>query len=74
MLHLAAIFNHSEIADLLLSAGADPTVANSDKETAMDVAQPTLRRKMEAVFKPCSHLCQLVDDNPKILQAIASRA
>jgi ankyrin repeat protein len=49
MLHLAAIFNHTEIAELLLAAGADPTIPNSDKETAMDVAQPTLKRKMQAV-------------------------
>merc|ERR1712137_1318287 len=45
MLHLAAIFNHTEIAELLLMAGADPTVENSDHETAMDVAAPTLKRK-----------------------------
>lgn len=49
MLHLAAIFNHTEIADLLLAAGADPAVVNSDKETPMDVAQPTLKRKMQLV-------------------------
>uniref|UniRef100_A0A7S2D169 PX domain-containing protein n=1 Tax=Octactis speculum TaxID=3111310 RepID=A0A7S2D169_9STRA len=47
MLHLAAIFNHTEIAELLLMAGADPTVENSDHETAMDVAAPTLKRKMQ---------------------------
>jgi hypothetical protein len=51
MLHLAAIFNHSEIAELLLEAGADPTIPNSDKETAIDVAQPTLKRKMKAVHE-----------------------
>jgi len=28
MLHLAAIFNHSKIAEMLLAAGADPTVTN----------------------------------------------
>ena len=50
MLHLAAIFDHTEIANLLLDAGADPTVKNSDGESAIDVAQPTLKRKMEAAL------------------------
>lgn len=55
MLHLAAIFNHTEIAELLLAAGADPTIPNSDKETAIDVAQPTLKRKMKVV--KTSYMC-----------------
>ena len=40
-----------EIATLLLEAGADPTVKNSDGESALDVAQPTLKRKMEAALE-----------------------
>ena len=48
MLHIAAIFNHTRIVDLLLEAGADPTVKNSENETAIDVAAPTLKRKMKA--------------------------
>ena len=51
MLHLAAIFNNTHIADLLLAAGADPTVKNSDGETAMDVAQPMLKLKMKKVVE-----------------------
>lgn len=47
MLHLAAIFNHTEIADLLLKAGADPLVKNADGETAIDVAQFSLKKKFQ---------------------------
>jgi ankyrin repeat protein len=49
MLHLAAIFNNAPIADLLLASGADPTVKNSEGESAIDVAQPTLKLKMKQV-------------------------
>ena len=51
MLHLACIFNDTAIAELLLAAGADPSIPNSDKETAIDVAQPTLKRKMQAAVE-----------------------
>jgi len=51
MLHLAAIFDHTEIAELLLASGADPSVKNSDGETAIDVAQPTLKRKIKAAVE-----------------------
>lgn len=47
MLHLAAIFNHTEIAEALLAAGANPAEPNADGETAIDVAPPTLKRKLE---------------------------
>jgi hypothetical protein len=60
MLHLAAIFDHTEIAELLLGAGADPSAKNSDGETAMDVAQPTLKRKMLAVCGVFSFFCLVV--------------
>ena len=51
MLHLAALFDHTAIAVLLLEAGADASVTNHDKETPLDVAQPTLRRKMECLMQ-----------------------
>jgi len=50
MLHLAAIFNNAPIADLLLASGADPMVKNSEGESAMDVAQPTMKLKMKQVI------------------------
>ena len=31
----------------MLEAGADPTVKNSENETAIEVAAPTLKRKMK---------------------------
>lgn len=63
MLHLAAIFNHTEIADLLLKAGADPTVKNAEGETAIDVAQFSLKKKFEAV-RQCG--------SPRNAQAVCS--
>ena len=47
MLHLAAIFNHTEIAMILLEFGAVADVVNQTGETALDCAQPTLRTRME---------------------------
>ena len=50
MLHLAAIFNHTEIALALVDAGADPHLKNVANETALDVAFPTLKAKITARF------------------------
>ena len=38
-LHIAAATNNYELAELLLSEGADPCVCNNDEETASDVAE-----------------------------------
>ena len=46
MLHLACIFNLSEIARELLLAGASTTAKNSHGETALDIALPALRTKL----------------------------
>ena len=50
MLHLAALFDHTEIALLLLNAGADPYATNHDKETPLDIAQPSLKLAMKRVI------------------------
>ena len=47
MLHLAALFDNTEIAILLLNAGADPLATNHDKETPIDIAMPVLQEKMK---------------------------
>ena len=46
MLHLAALFDNTEIAILLLNAGADPLATNHDEETPIDIAMPVLQEKM----------------------------
>ena len=46
MLHLACIFSHSEIAMILLDAGADPELKNSHGEMAFDLAPPALAQRM----------------------------
>ena len=48
MLHLAALFDHAAIALALAAHGADPTVTNAAGESALDVAQPSLRSKLAA--------------------------
>ena len=49
-LHLAALFNHNDIALLLVSAGSDPTAQNRSRETAMDLAGVVLGKKMAAAW------------------------
>lgn len=48
MLHLAAIFGHTEIAMALVGKGASPHLKNDQGETAMDVASPSLAEKIKA--------------------------
>lgn len=50
VLHLAALFDHTEIALLLLNAGADPYAPNHDNETPLDIAQPSLKVAMQRVI------------------------
>ena len=46
MLHLAGIFDHKEIAMLLIDCGSVLEVENLEKETPLQVATPSLRQKM----------------------------
>lgn len=46
MLHLAALFNHTEIALVLISAGANPEAKNQSQETPLDLALPSLKSKL----------------------------
>mmetsp|Transcript_10622 Transcript_10622/g.18225 ORF Transcript_10622/g.18225 Transcript_10622/m.18225 type:complete len:359 (-) Transcript_10622:157-1233(-) len=47
VLHLAALFGQSEIAMILMEAGARVDVKNSQGETPIDVAQVVLARRMQ---------------------------
>lgn len=46
LLHLAAMFNFTEIAFLLMDSGANLSAKNAQGETALDCAQTTLQHKM----------------------------
>ncbi|KAL8168366.1 hypothetical protein V2J09_009865 [Rumex salicifolius] len=46
LLHLAAVFNHTDIALALMEHGAKTECKNSQGETPMDCAPPTLQYKM----------------------------
>ncbi|KAJ8600109.1 hypothetical protein CTAYLR_003469 [Chrysophaeum taylorii] len=50
MLHLAALFNHTEIALALVQAGADPNVQNQNNETPLDLALPSLKSKITKAY------------------------
>lgn len=47
LLHMAALFNKTEICMLLLAAGADPMQKNGQKETVLDLALPALQAKIK---------------------------
>ena len=49
MLHLACIFNHVDIALLLVMNGADPEYKNSREETSYDIATETLTTRIKAL-------------------------
>jgi ankyrin repeat protein len=51
MLHLAAIFNLTDIALALVNAGADADVKNSHNESPLDIAQPALRAKLAEALR-----------------------
>lgn len=51
MLHLAALFNHTEIALCLVKAGASIETKNQSDETPLDVALPALKAKILQVVK-----------------------
>ncbi|OAE23808.1 hypothetical protein AXG93_369s1020 [Marchantia polymorpha subsp. ruderalis] len=46
LLHLAAMFNFTEITFMLMDAGANVNAKNAQGETPIDCAQPTLGHKM----------------------------
>lgn len=46
MLHLACIFNENDIAMMLVEKGAPVDVKNAMNETALDVCQPALKKKI----------------------------
>ncbi|KAL3676694.1 hypothetical protein R1sor_026642 [Riccia sorocarpa] len=46
LLHLAAVFNFTEITFMLMDAGANVHAKNAQGETPIDCAQPTLGHKM----------------------------
>jgi hypothetical protein len=47
LLHIAAMFNHSSIVELLLSKGAEINVKNSSNESPIDLAPAALQFKMK---------------------------
>ena len=51
ILHLACIFNHVDIAMLLISNGADPEYKNSREETSYDIASDTLTNQIRVLVK-----------------------
>ncbi|KAH7296980.1 hypothetical protein KP509_26G047200 [Ceratopteris richardii] len=53
LLHLAAVFNFTEIAFLLMDAGANTDAKNAQGETPLDCAPVTLQYKMQQKLK-CS--------------------
>ncbi|GMS90858.1 hypothetical protein PENTCL1PPCAC_13033, partial [Pristionchus entomophagus] len=47
-LHLAALCGYPDVVELLLQAGASPTLKNYEKESAIDIAAtPALKRRLE---------------------------
>ena len=51
MLHLACIFDNSDIALALVEAGADPNVQDQASETPLDLAPPSLKVKIQNKVK-----------------------
>jgi len=49
LLHLAAMFDNTELVKVLINAGADPWVQNPSKESAIDIAPPALALKMKTL-------------------------
>jgi len=49
LLHLAAMFDNTELVKVLINAGADPWIQNPAKESPIDIAPPALASKMKAL-------------------------
>lgn len=52
MLHLACLFNHTNIALSLVRHGADPDAKNQNGETPLDLALPSLKAKIRSEATP----------------------
>src|SRR5690349_11883459 len=51
LLHFAVLHKALECAKLLIAAGADPFVKNSDGQSALDVAQELKRQQFVSLFE-----------------------
>jgi len=49
LLHLAAMFDNTELVKVLITAGADPWVQNPSRESPIDIAPPALALKMKSL-------------------------
>jgi len=49
LLHLAAMFDNTELVKVLIAAGADPWIQNPGKESPIDIAPPALAAKMKSL-------------------------
>jgi hypothetical protein len=55
-LHVAALMDHSEIARLLLAAGADPTLHAGNRQTPLEVAEQNNARNAAALLREHARL------------------
>jgi len=49
LLHLAAMFDNTELVKVLIAAGGDPWIQNPSKESPIDIAPPALASKMKVL-------------------------
>jgi hypothetical protein len=49
LVHLAAMFDHLPIVELLVASGADTSIKNPAGETSIDLAPPSLQFKMKSL-------------------------
>jgi len=49
LLHLAAMFDNTELVKVLIAAGGDPWIQNPSKESPIDIAPPALAAKMKGL-------------------------
>ncbi|KAL2608664.1 hypothetical protein R1flu_027237 [Riccia fluitans] len=56
LLHLAAVFNFTEITFMLMDAGANVHAKNAQGETPIDCAQPTLGHKIRQKIGAVEHI------------------
>ncbi|XP_057861710.1 uncharacterized protein LOC131070224 isoform X2 [Cryptomeria japonica] len=55
LLHLATVFNHTEITFILMNAGANVDAKNAQGETPLDCAQTMLQYKMHQKMQEAGH-------------------
>lgn len=56
LLHLATVFNHTEIAFILMEAGANVDAKNAQGETPLDCAPTMLQYKMQQKIQGSGHI------------------